>query len=219
MYTYFNMHTHHPTGGASVLEVENLYPDQMASGKTPCCSAGLHPWFLKEGELESARRWLDEQSGLPTTCAIGEAGLDKVCDTPWDLQEEAFRYCIKVSEMVQKPLVLHCVRAYNETIALKKELHAQQPWIFHGYNKSPEMARLLLDAGCFLSFGKALFNTHNHSSEVLKMMPEDRFFLETDDTGDLDIATVYERAAEIRHVSVSEIREILERNVRNCLRI
>lgn len=213
MHTYFNIHTHHPTGRLSTLEIENLRFGTVASGQTPCCSAGLHPWFLEETTLQAARGWLEAQAVRSETCAIGEAGLDKVCDTSWHLQEKAFHDCIDVSESVHKPLIIHCVKAYNEILQIKKQRKPMQPWIFHGFNKHPDTAKMLLDSGCFLSFGIALFQSGNHSPEALRITPDDRFFLETDDVAGLDIEKIYERAAWIRKVPVAALVERIRLNV------
>ena len=210
---FYNIHTHFPTGNDAVTEIENLRFGEVASGKTPWRSAGLHPWFLQQDSMEAAQQWLREQAALPSVCAMGEAGLDKVCDTPWPLQEAAFRFCIGISETARQPLVIHCVRAYNEVIQIKKQLRPAQPWIFHGFNKNPDTAHMLLREGCFLSFGDALLHDNSHSAEALRQTPTDRFFLETDDRAEVGIQAIYERAAEIRGFSVERLCEIISENV------
>lgn len=217
MSNFFDIHTHFPTGNAGVTELENLRFGQVASGRTKFCSVGLHPWYLKADGFDAEKQWLDQQSVLPGVCAIGEAGLDKVCDTLWSLQEAAFRYCIDVSETVQKPLVIHCVRAYNEVIQIKKHRKPKQSWIFHGFNKHPDTAQMLLKEGCFLSFGAALLKPGNHSAEALQQTPEDRFFLETDDDPDVEIAAIYEQAALLRSISLEQLKGLMAKNARTFL--
>lgn len=214
----YNIHTHVPAGNDAYTEIENLRFGQEASGNTPFCSAGLHPWFVREDNLAASERWLKEQAVMPSVLAIGEAGLDKVCDTPWALQETAFRFCISLSEAAGKPLVIHCVRAYNEVLQIKKEFRPVQPWIFHGFNKHPDTAKMLLREGCFLSFGAALLHDNSHSAEALRQTPEDRFFLETDDAEGVGIAAIYERAAAVRGVSLERLCEIISGNVRRIFR-
>lgn len=213
----YNIHTHIPTGNDAFTEIENLHFAQAASGKTPFCSVGLHPWFVREDNLAASELWLKAHAVLPSICAIGEAGLDR-SDTPWPLQESAFRFCIEISEVAGKPLVIHCVRAYNEVIRIKKEIGPVQPWIFHGFNKHPDTAQMLLREGCFLSFGAALLNENSRSAEALRQTPEDRFFLETDDAGEVGIETIYERATEIRGISVERLCEIISGNVQRVFR-
>ncbi len=196
------------------LEIQSLRFDQTASTLGTHASAGLHPWFLSAETLDAASDWLHEQAQTPHVIAIGEAGLDKVTETSWTLQLDAFQRCIEISEATKKPLIIHCVRAFNEIIALKKLVQPQQPWIFHGFNKNQQTADILLNAGCFLSFGKAIFQENNHAAEVLSQLPADRFFLETDDALELDIEAVYRRTAALRGLPLKDLQTLLEARFR-----
>lgn len=75
-----------------------------------------------------------------TLVAIGECGLDKVCKTDFVLQQEVFAAHIILANKLKKPLVLHCVKAYDEIIKMlslhKNLVHV----IFHGFNKNPLLA-------------------------------------------------------------------------------
>lgn len=100
----------------------------------------------------------------------------------------------------QKPLIIHCVRAYEEVLAIKKEWGTQGdviPWIFHGFNKKPAVAQMLLRAGAYLSFGAALLVPGSPAAQSLAICPPGRYFLETDDRNDVSIAAVYAAAAAI----------------------
>lgn len=216
---YLNIHTHFPKGNPDMPEIENLYFGQSASGKTPYLSAGLHPWFLQPENMDAAQVWLEKQLTQPGVVAVGEAGLDKVCDTPWKLQEQAFRFCIGLSDKLNKPLVIHCVRAHNEVIRFKKEIRPAQPWIFHGFNKNTDIAAMLLREGCYLSFGTSILRNGNHSAEALRQTPAERFFLETDDVQDISIEQVYQKAADIRGISLNELATIQAANWSRCFAI
>lgn len=209
-----NIHTHSPTGLPDRLEIESVYFGQDKTPIAPLRSVGLHPWFLDPMVFEKAKIWLQEQSIMPSVQAIGEAGLDKVCQTPWDLQVRAFQSCVEISEAVKKPLIIHCVRAFNEIIALKKAWKPRQTWIFHGFDKNGSTADMLLRAGCCLSFGAALFREKSHAAECLQAIPADRFFLETDDA-DLSIEEVYARAAFLLGGTIKELELLVEGNFRS----
>lgn len=196
-----NIHTHRPTGRPDLLEIVNVRFGEQLKDTPACFSVGLHPWYLQENKLEEATEWLRGQSTNPSVLAIGEAGLDKVTDTPWDLQMTAFRHCIEVSEAVKKPLIIHCVRAFSEIIALKKQLKPAQPWIFHGFDKNQPTADLLLREGCYLSFGRAVFREKSHAASVLQQAPGGRFLLETDAAADTGIEEMYRAAAALRGVT------------------
>lgn len=211
-----NIHTHSPVWAPNVLAIESLYAGQPNPPVSPWQSAGLHPWHLPT-PWTSAREWLDAHAAQDNTLAIGEAGLDKVCQTPWAWQVEAFEYCIGLSEKTGKPLIIHCVRAYAEVLQLKKVHQPQQAWIFHGFDKNMATAQMALKAGAYLSFGSALFRENNHASEVLTTVPKDRFFLETDNS-EWTIQQVYERAATLRSCQMAELERQMEENFREVFR-
>jgi TatD DNase family protein len=66
--------------------------------------------------------------------ALGECGLDKITASDFELQKVVFKKQIQLSEKHQKPLIIHCVKAHQELIEIKKELKPKQVWIFHGFN-------------------------------------------------------------------------------------
>jgi TatD DNase family protein len=205
-----NIHTHSPVSAPNVLALESLYAGQPDTPVSPWQTVGLHPWHLPT-PWTTAIPWLESEASRPQTLAIGEAGLDKVCDTPWASQMEAFTCCIRLSEKLGKPLIIHCVRAHSEVLQLNKALKPEQPWIFHGFDKNQSTAQMVLKAGCYLSFGSALFRANSHASEVLASIPGDRFFLETD-MSEWTIQQVYERAATLRGCTLAELERQMEEN-------
>lgn len=210
---FFNLHTHRPTLAPETVEIESVYFGQDKIPVSPRRSVGLHPWYLQEVNWNAAEQWLQEQASLPKVVAIGEAGLDKVTATSWELQVRAFQMCSDIAEAFLKPMVIHCVRAFGEILTFKKQWKPAQPWIFHGFNKSAETAGTLLNAGCRLSFGAALFRDNSHAAEALRQTPSDRFLLETD-VSDFSIRQVYERAAEVRNIPLADLEQLVEANFR-----
>lgn len=171
-------------------------------GNSPC-SIGLHPWYLEpdawEKELEQLRSLAQKENML----AIGECGLDKITETPWELQLQAFKVQIDLANEVRKPLIIHCVRAFEELLHVFREKAPQVPVIIHGFHKKTAVAEKLLAAGFYLSFGKALL-ANDTAHEAFLHTPEDRFFLETDDA-DINIAEIYKAAAILRKTSEETI--------------
>lgn len=109
----------------------------------------------------------------PQFVAIGECGLDSHSSTPPDLQLKAFRAALQVADELHKPVIIHCVKCWNQVISEVKG--HEGPFIIHGFRKGPVLARQLLDAGFSLSLG-----LHYHP-EVIKIIPEDRLYRETDE--------------------------------------
>jgi TatD DNase family protein len=171
---------------------------------------------LENIDLNAARHWLLEQAARPETVAIGEAGLDKATKTPWVLQIAAFECCVEVSEMTHKPLIVHCVRAFEEILLFKKRRRPQQAWILHGFDKHPQTAQSLLDAGFYLSFGAALFKPNGHAEAALRITPARRFFLETDAAEQVPIEAVYEKAAALLGMRVEAVVQQTNENYRTA---
>ena len=123
-----------------------------------------------------------------------------------ELQTNLFRKEILLSEAKGLPLVIHCVKAFNELIQLRKEIRPQQPWIVHGFRGKLPLAEDLLKHGCFLSFG-AKFQV-----EAVRNTPIDRLFVETDDSG-IPIEDIYQNIANVRGMASGELIEAVNKNV------
>lgn len=186
-------------------------------GKEMPCSAGLHPWYLQEATLADELHRLRLAVQQPNVLAVGECGLDKITDTPFALQEKAFTAQVATANEHHKPLIIHCVRAFDELLHLLKRQHSIVPVIIHGFNKKAGIAQKLLDAGCYLSFGKALLASAT-AGEAFLQTPDACFFLETDDT-DSSIQEIYSAAAALRKTTVETIISHTQNNFKKIFGI
>lgn len=169
-------------------------------------SVGIHPWFLTESDADIRLQALQEAIKDSRIIALGEAGLDKLKGPSFGIQTSVFREEIALAEKHRLPMVIHCVKAFNELIRLKKELKPVQPWIVHGFRGKASVAKELLRHGCWLSYG-ALYQ-----EEALKVTPVSRLFIETDES-DEPIESVYCRIAASLGVSMEGLAEVLKKNV------
>lgn len=211
---FINIHSHTTDSAPDVLTLRNIHQNERGlvfPENFDHCTVGLHPCFLEKNRLAADFEWLEKSAVLPQVKAIGEAGLDRITDVPMDLQEVVFQKQVEISELLGKPMILHCVRAHNRLLQLKTALRPRQNWVFHGFDKHPNTARQVLDAGCFLSFGTAIFDEKSHAAATFAATPNDRFFLENDDKP-LKINAIYERAAAIRGISLGDLQMILAEN-------
>jgi TatD DNase family protein len=202
----FDMHTHghgHEPGTVSILNLHAGFDKAIAGSPV---SMGLHPWHLSEGDIERDFQALEAAAAQPGVLAIGECGLDRACDTPIPLQVEAFRRQLALAERLRKPVVIHCVRAFEEVLRILRETRVTVPVIFHGFRKDAATARKILDAGHRISFGKALADPR--TAGIFHSVPPGRVFLETDDA-DLSIAEVYALAARATGIDIEVLTERL----------
>jgi TatD DNase family protein len=206
---FFNLHTHKFTNDPEVLELVNQYPWEF-DATIPNYSMGIHPWYIDENRLNSDLEIIEEKLQLSECMALGECGLDKRIEVPLQLQIEVFEKQIALAEKHQKPLILHLVAAFDELIEIKKRLKISVPIVIHGFSKSEQLAKQLIENGFYLSLGKYLLKNPELES-VFKSIPNDRFFLETD-TIDESLKDVYEVAAKYKNIELNELQEIITTN-------
>lgn len=174
-------------------------------------SLGLHPWLIAHQDCDEALKKLAAAITDSNLLAVGECGLDRLIATPLNLQETIFRVQIKLAEEYKKPVVIHCVRAFNELLRIKNSEKATTPWLIHGFNHNDHIARQCLRQGCYFSFGKAILKERSNASVILQSMPLDRVFLETDDA-DISIIDIYNAAAKILRIDLVFLKTQIQNN-------
>lgn len=214
---FLDFHTHNIVKHENTKSIYNviLNTERLADHSwrdLEAISLGIHPWFIDESSLEQhleALRFYAQQHNVK---CIGEAGIDKLKGGPLKLQEEVFIRQIRIAEGVRKPIVVHCVRAFNEIISIQKVLKPKVPMVVHGFAKNAELAKELIKNGFYLSFGADLLN-RAHIQEALMAVPIERIFLETDSSSEFSIFDVYCKAEAILN------REIQEQIYQNYLEL
>ncbi|MCQ8117401.1 TatD family hydrolase [Methylomonas rosea] len=195
---YIDIHCHQ-TGTKRSLEMINIATQDfdVAAAQNGFFSLGLHPWDLHRQDTETALSKIIAASHDPKLLAIGECGLDKAIDAPLAVQTLAFLAQINIAHQLGKPLIIHCVRAFNELIQLKKSSqNSKAAWIIHGFNGKQALAEQLLKHGFYLSFGAALLAPGSYAGAALCGTPLDRVFLETD-AANVSIDAIYAAAAKM----------------------
>lgn len=171
-------------------------------------SAGIHPWYINEKLHNLQLKKLASVAKDSNIKFIGECGLDRLKGAPLPLQEEIFIKQIRIAEDVKKPVIIHCVKCYNELLSIKKIVRPRIPMIVHGFNTKIEIARQLLDKGFYLSLGGALLHEESNALKVLQEIPLEKLFLETDDK-DISIIDIYQKTAEVRGLTMEELEKVV----------
>ena len=207
---FLDIHTHRREAPPDKDAIVNLHTDFENAATDGFYSAGLHPWYLHKETLEADLSALRNAACNPQIIAIGECGLDSRSATDFSLQIEAFKQHLDLAKALQKPLIIHCVRAFDETLKLLKDFQVGVPVIFHGYRKSLDLAKRILSAGHYLSFGQALVIA-DYQKRILPHFPTNRLFLETDQSN-LPIQTLYTAAADGLNMTLERLCHSIERN-------
>ena len=206
---YINLHTHQFTDRHDILEIVNQYPNEFDAG-IPHYSIGIHPWYVIADRLEEDLAIIESKLELENCLAIGECGLDKRIEIPFDLQIAVFEKQLILAEKYQKPVIIHSVAAFQEVIEMKNRLKISVPLIIHGFSKNEETAQQLIKNGFYLSFGKYLLRNPELET-VFQNVANDQFFLETD-TIEEGIREVYQVAAKYKNIELETLLNQMQLN-------
>jgi len=211
-----DIHRHAKDTGAADRVVRNLFHNLASEiEEGGLYSVGLHPWHVDENTIQEDLKMVEEVASHPQVIAIGEAGLDKTIKTSLETQSFAFYAQVDIARKFEKPLIVHCVRAYNEVLTLKINAKIKQPWIIHWFNANRQMGEQLTEKGFYLSFGHMLFNDRSKAYHAFPNLPIEKLFFETDDSG-YSIDEVYEKAAFLKGIEQEALQEQIALNFKHC---
>ena len=215
---YIDIHVHGgvPASGIFILESLMAHEEKMPEDKPGMSyTYGIHPWFLTENNHKHLISLVKNTIRLPGIIAIGEAGFDKMKGPSAELQRTVFEEQVIISEVFKKPVVIHCVKAWDELLSVQKKLKPKMPWLVHGFRGNVELATQLLSKGMYLSFWFG-FALRPESGKLLRQLPADRIFLETDGA-DVDIRAIYSKVANDLDLTVDALKLLILKNFNKCL--
>ena len=203
---FLDIHTHKAAQQKGVESIQSLSLTSdifLAMPKTRAISIGLHPWYARLDNLEIQLKYLSVLAKQANVKLIGECGLDKLKGESLENQILILMRQITLAEQLNKPLILHCVKAFSELIELKERLKVKVPMIIHGFNKNEELGKQLMAKGFILSFGAAILKQDSGAAKLIQQ--RENFFLETDDY-EISIEEIYQAAANLKKCSVDELK-------------
>lgn len=218
--TFINIHTHQDNHADNEIALANIFAQEYPSypfKDGSSYSVGIHPWHLDKIDAEDVIKNIRQAAENNQVLAIGECGLDRAIDISLDYQTEIFVEQLKIAEDFGKPVVIHSVRAYPEIISIRNKNKFKVPWIMHGFTGHEQVARQLIEKDCYLAFGKFLFYRESKAPILFPELSNDRIFLECDE--DLKpIEMVYQKACELKNVSVEELKISLAANFKKVFK-
>lgn len=213
---YIDLHTHQ-LKNSGVFEIKNIFAqDYRINEFNFMYSVGLHPWHIEYENWNDCFQKIIEASVDRNMLFIGECGLDRSIKIAFAMQEECFRQQIYIADKYCKPLIIHCVRAFNDLIRIKKETKSLVPWILHGYSGNLETTLSLIKCGFYFSVGERFLND-GRRHEILKKIPDNLLFFETDESL-VPIEELYQKASAIRHKPENELISIVWNNLHTILK-
>ena len=210
MIPFINIHTHQKQIDSEIISITNQYPNDF-DNTILYYSIGIHPWFIKDKLLEAEFSILNTVLATKNCLALGECGLDKLTNTSFELQKTVFSKQLTLTKKYNKPVIIHCVKAFDELIQFKKQF-PEVKMIIHGFTKNNKLAKQLQNQGFYLSFGKQLLK----NDTLLTGIDMSKLFFETDDAL-VDIKTIYKAAAKQLNVSLPKLKKQVYKNFKAVL--
>jgi TatD DNase family protein len=210
---YIDIHVHRGRPASGIFIVESLMAHEE---KLPVdisgvvYTYGIHPWFLDGNNYNQLILSVENSITHPDVIAVGEAGFDRLRGPSIELQRSVFEQQIAISEDIGKPVIIHCVRAWEELLSVQKKLKPKMPWLVHGFRGNMELASQLLSKGMYLSVWFD-FVLRSESQNLLRHLPVNRLFLETDGA-EVDIRNIYKKVAYDLGLPVDELKSIILKN-------
>lgn len=204
-----DIHTHHPAPQPEGVISLRFSGADFQFHKTQKYSIGLHPWDSNAEVGADFWEKFESLAAAPEVVAIGEAGIDlNDKGAPMFRQLNQLKRQIEISENLQKPLIIHDVKAHDIICALRRDLKPSQAWVVHGFRGKPQLAEMLLKAGLYISLGE-LFNP-----DTALKLPADRLLAETDESP-LSIREVIQKISNVRD---EDTTEIIANNIKRILK-
>ncbi len=208
---YFNVHSHRKARNPAEFTCRNAYHflcEKSISVLHYPVSVGMHPWHAGQfsPEVISRLRWM---ALAPQVLAIGEAGLDKRNGPAIEIQLACWQPQFELAQELGLPLVVHCVRAWQEIIPFLRRSFV--PVLLHDFRGNVQVLESLLPLKkLFFSFGKSLLESQQSRDLFVRIDP-DRILLETDQSC-IPIAEIYQDAALLSGMSTTNFEQQMKKN-------
>lgn len=190
-------------------------------------AVGVHPENIDGGTAAE----IEELSKHKKCVAIGEIGLDYywVSDNKEE-QIALFEEQLILANRLRLPVIVHDRDAHADTLELLKKHRPRG--VVHSFSGSREMAREILELGMYIGIGGVItFKNAKKLPEIVEMLPEDRFLLETDAPyltpvpyrGEINhsdmIYYTAKKIAELRSTTVEQVLSSARKNTENLFGI
>nr|MDK2850785.1 TatD DNase family protein [Candidatus Cloacimonadota bacterium] len=190
-------------------------------------TVGYHPHDATDFDPELVKKMVRE----PRVLAIGEIGLDFFRNlSPYTVQREVFANQAHLAVEFDLPVVVHDRQAHQESYNILKQEGVKEA-VFHCFSGDIIFAQQVLDAGWMMSFTGNITYNNSHLDDVIRLVPMDRFMIETDSpyltphphrgqrNSPLFLHLVAEKIAQIKGITPKEVAKASYDNAYRFFRI
>lgn len=189
-------------------------------------SVGIHPLRAENSRVNS----IFELATSHKVVAVGEIGLD--CgengydsNLVYEKQKEIFIKQIYIANELKRPVIIHSNNTNKIILEIFRTVRPKYGCVFHCFQPNIEDLKRILDYGYYISFaGRITKPTAKLSLEVAKLVPENRFLVETDSpylkpvNRTVYINQVINKIADVREASPEEIIRITNENTKRLFK-
>ena len=139
---------------------------------------GVHPWFVDGCEDGWDARLETLIASRP--CGVGETGLDKT-DRAGDFcrQKEFLRTHLMLAKKCNRPVTIHCVRAWGTLIdILEKAGAAELTFLVHWFAGPADVLGKLIRLGAYISV--CVSHSDEQKMQLLDTVPPEKLLIESD---------------------------------------
>lgn len=196
------------------------------------CALGVHPQSAGEandGTIDRLREAVVSSGAM----AIGEAGIDLFRDGPALAQQQhVFRLQLDLARELGLPTIIHQRAAERETLAVLRDLPANQAIVLHSFDAGPETAAVARERGWYLGVGGLMTRRANEVVRaIIRDFPLERIVLETDSpylvpsglksrrNEPANVAVIANRLAGLRGIDLETVAAATTANARRVFRI
>lgn len=200
-------------------------------------SYGIHPQspaLRDKTFIEKELSFIENLLAEKKIIAIGECGFDFFTPefkSTAPEQEIVFNEQLFLAQKYNVPIVLHLRKSIEKIFTYSRELKKLPAVIFHSFPGTLREAQSLQNHGinAFFSFGKPILNGKKASIDCVQNLPIQNILFETDatyqtlkdekETLPSDIKKVYQRACELRGLSIEDLCEKIFINFKSALNL
>lgn len=195
---------------------------------------GLHPTSIKEDYIEQLQTIEKELfSNKDNYIAIGEIGLDLYWEkTYFEQQVEVLRKQFDWALELNLPVIIHSRKSEEYIInIIREKKYSDLRGVFHCWPGSKEQTKRVLDLGFYLGIGGVVTYKNSSLPELLQDVNLESILLETDSpylspvphrgkrNDSRNILLIAEKVSEVKGVSMQELSDITNENVKKLFGI
>ena len=169
------------------LETSRWSAEIAAHESRVLAAVALHPneapEFAAQGLLDAHLAGIAALAAQPRVRAIGETGLDffRTGEDGREAQIRSFEAHIAIAKEHDLALQIHDRDAHDDVLRVLRRVGAPERTVFHCFSGDAEFARVVADAGWYLSFaGTVTFKNAGALRDALEAVPRANILIETD---------------------------------------